>query len=370
MMTDQLRTAAGTAVSDCLRLERGERFLVVSNPGTEQETIARALVEAAEAVGARASLTLQSVKGQGDYAEDAVLEAIASEPQAFASISKEKLGKDRKSLAAPHAALDGRSYDHIFHYLLHGKKVMRAFWSPGATAAMFARTVPVDYLWMRASAAALKAVMDEAVAFQVLAPAGTDIIVGSLGRKAMVDDGDFGRPGLGGNLPAGEVFISPSLRTAEGRIVFDGSVADIEGTITIEKPIECLVSGGFVLEVSGGQEAECLEAALRKGMDMASGLSRKGMEPELALRYATNARHLGELGIGLNRAATISGRMLEDEKVYGTCHFAIGSNYDEDAPAMIHLDGLVRKPTIRALMADGRMLLLMQDGVLALEGTR
>jgi leucyl aminopeptidase (aminopeptidase T) len=219
---------------------------------------------------------------------------------------------------------------------------------------------------MRRSAAALKTIMDDAIAFQVQAPAGTDIVVGSLGRRAMVDDGNFCLPGLGGNLPAGEAFISPSLRTAEGKIVFDGSIADIEGDIVVENPIECSVSGGFVLEVSGGKEAERLEAALRKGMDLASGLVNKGRDPEEALRYATNARHLGELGIGLNKAATISGRMLEDEKVYGTCHFAIGSNYDEDAPAMIHLDGLVRRPTIRALMADGSIILLMKDGFLAL----
>ena len=58
--------------------------------------------------------------------------------------------------------------------------------------------------------------------------------------------------------------------------------------------------------------------------------------------------------------------MLEDEKVYGTCHFAIGSNYDEDAPAMIHLDGLVKNPTIVAIMADASVKTLMKDGTIAL----
>ncbi|MFA6366017.1 MAG: hypothetical protein WCX13_02370, partial [Candidatus Hydrogenedentales bacterium] len=80
------------------------------------------------------------------------------------------------------------------------------------------------------------------------------------------------------------------------------------------------------------------------------------------LRYATNARHIGELGIGLNVEASITGNMLEDEKVYGTCHFAIGSNYDEDAPAMIHLDGLVKRPTITALMPGGREIIVMRNG--------
>jgi leucyl aminopeptidase (aminopeptidase T) len=162
------------------------------------------------------------------------------------------------------------------------------------------------------------------------------------------------------------VFLSPQLKSAEGVIVFDGSIADIAGDIVIKTPIRCTVSGGYVLEVEGAQEAERLEAALRKGMDMASALVKKGKSGEEALRYATNARNLGELGIGLNTEARITGNMLEDEKVYGTCHFAIGSNYDEDAPAMIHLDGLVKNPTIAAVMADASVRTLMKDGAIAL----
>ncbi len=41
--------------------------------------------------------------------------------------------------------------------------------------------------------------------------------------------------------------------------------------------------------------------------------------------------------------------MLEDKKALRTCHFAIGHNYDENAPALIHLDGLVTRLTIVAI---------------------
>ena len=56
--------------------------------------------------------------------------------------------------------------------------------------------------------------------------------------------------------------------------------------------------------------------------------------------------------------------MLEDEKAFHTCHFAIGQNYDEDAPSLIHLDGLVRLPTITAIFADGSQKLIEKDGEL------
>ena len=59
------------------------------------------------------------------------------------------------------------------------------------------------------------------------------------------------------------------------------------------------------------------------------------------------------------------GNMLEDEKVYGTCHIAIGANYDNDAKALIHLDGLIKNPTItvtgtnfdRVIMKDGELVI-------------
>ena len=360
-----LNKAAKTAVVECLSMKPEEKLLIVSNPDTEQAVIAEALRRQAEALGVSAVLLFQPVKTQGDYAEDFVLEAIAEKPEALASLSTEKLGKDKYRIAQPLDAPDGKKYDHIFNYLLHGTKETRAFWSPGATLDMFARTVAIDYASMRSRAKDLSLILDEAVALQISAPSGTDILIGTEGRKAFVDDGFFGRAGLGGNLPAGEVFISPALRSANGTIVFDGSIADIAGDIVIETPIRCAVSGGFVLSCEGGAEAERLEKALRKGMDMASSLSRGGLGPEEALRYAVNARHIGELGIGLNAAARIGGNMLEDEKVYGTCHFAIGSNYDEDAPAMIHLDGLVRRPTITALLPGGLEITVMKDGNLA-----
>ncbi|MDP2792222.1 MAG: peptidase M17 [Rectinemataceae bacterium] len=360
-----LSAAADTAIAECLAMKAGERLLIVTNPGTEQEVIAEALKAAALSRAVRVSLLLQPVKSQSDFAEDFILEAIAAKPDALASISTDKLGKDRYSIASPLQAPDGKKYDHIFNYLLHGTKEMRAFWSPGTTIDMFSRTVAIDYSLMRARAKGLAAILDEAAGIQVSAPAGTDIFIGAEGRKAFIDDGDFGKPGTGGNLPAGEVFLSPALRTAEGTIVFDGSIADIAGDIVIETPVSCAVSGGFVLGCEGGAEAAGLEAALRKGMDMASALVGKGgMSPEEALRYATNARHVGELGIGLNTEALITGRMLEDEKAYGSCHFAIGYNYDEDAPAMIHLDGLVKQPTITVFIAGGPDIILMRDGVI------
>ncbi|SLM19979.1 putative leucyl aminopeptidase [uncultured spirochete] len=361
-----LSETAHIALSQCLELKKNEKILIVTNPDTEQAEIAAALYEQARAMGAQAGLLYQPVKTQADFAEDEVLRAIEARPDVILSISTEKLGKDKARLAAPLAGADGRSYDHIFNYLLHGIQTIRAVWTPGITKDIFVRAVPVDYAAMRDTADRLEALLDEASAVMVRSPRGTDITFSVSGRKAMRDDGDFRNAGAGGNLPAGEVFISPAIKSAEGTIVFDGSISDIAGDIVIRTPIACTVRGGYVMGIEGGEEARRLEKALMHGLNMAATLVRdQGMAPELALSYGTNARHLGEFGIGLNPAARIGGNMLEDEKVMGTIHFAIGANYDEDAPALIHLDGLVKSPTVVLLMPTGEEVAVMEGGALA-----
>jgi len=361
-----LAEVAHVAITQCLDVRKSEKLLIISNPETEQEEIARAFAEEASSMGAQVQFLLQPVKTQEDFAEDKVINAIEESPDVVLSISTEKLGKDKARLASPLLAPDGRSYDHIFNYLLHGLRALRAVWTPGITKDIFLRTVPIDYEEMRRNAAELASLLDQASAVLVRSPGGTDIVFSVFGRKTMLDDGDFRYPGKGGNLPAGEVFISPALKSTEGTIVFDGSIADIEKDIVIEEPIVCTVRGGYVIGIEGGSEAKKLEAALMRGLSMATGLAGEtGMAPETALLYGTNARHLGEFGIGLNSAARISGNMLEDEKVMGTIHFAIGSNYDEDAPALIHLDGLVRSPTVVLLMLSGEERTIIEQGVLA-----
>ncbi|HEY3422895.1 MAG TPA: leucyl aminopeptidase, partial [Methanocellaceae archaeon] len=73
-----------------------------------------------------------------------------------------------------------------------------------------------------------------------------------------------------------------------------------------------------------------------------------------------NARHIGELGIGINYKAKMTGNLLEDEKLGKTIHLAIGANYDNDANALIHQDCLVMRPSMwvdnKLIMKDGKIL--------------
>jgi leucyl aminopeptidase (aminopeptidase T) len=363
-VSPELAKAAAIAVRQSLRVQADEKVLIVTNPLPDVLSISEALYGAVVEAGGKPTLMIQPLKAQMDYAEEAVIAAFESHPDVVISVSAEKLGKDREGIETPYE-WDGVSYDHVFHYQLHGVKSLRSFWSPSVTVEMFSKTVPIDYAELKSRCERIKAVLDAAVSVRVTNAKGTDIVVGVAGREAKLDDGDYSSPGAGGNLPAGETFISPELGASKGRIVFDGSIANAMGDIIIHEPIVCSVERGFVTRVEGGAEAAALEKTLAEAAANARSMGAAGRLPmEKAEAYALNARNLGELGIGLNPKASIVGNMLEDEKAAKTCHFAIGSNYDEDAPALIHLDGLVTAPTIVATDARGRETVIERDGEL------
>jgi aminopeptidase len=364
--TTDLIPSARTACAEVLKLKSGERVLIITNPRDEVLSVSHALYDAALALDAEPVLLVQPVKTQMDYADPAVLAALKSEPDVAVSISAEKIGKDPDGLRQPYRHGD-REYDHIFDYLMNGRKLLRAFWSPGMTRDMFRRALDIDYGRLKNECAQLIGHFNRAVSMRVSCSAGTDILLGLNGRFGEADDGDFSRPGSGGNLPAGEAFASPELETASGTIVFRGSISLYSTDILITEPVTVGVSRGFVTSVEGGAEAAALRETLARGESKALAMSAEGSLPRgMGEVYRRNARAIGEIGIGLNPSARVTGNMLEDEKAYRTCHLAVGANYADDSPALIHCDGLVIEPTISFRYPDGEERTVMREGKLSL----
>lgn len=356
-----LKKAAKVAINEVLGTKKEEKVLIVTNPERDVQRISMALYDAAFEAGAKPTLVFQPSKTQFDFAEDSVINAIKSQPDICLSISKGKLGKDKYAMKEPYK-VDDKEYDSTFTYFLNEKK-FRSFWSPSVTEEMFSITVPIDYAQLRNVCSKVKAELDKADEVHISSPSGTDISIGLRGRAAKADDGDFRDPGKGGNLPCGEVFISPELGKSNGIIAFDGSIALPDGELIINIPINAEVKDGFVTSVKGDVEAEKLKVTLDKALETTRDFIAQGKIPkEQEESYIKNSRNLGELGIGLNKNAKIVGNILEDEKVYGTCHVAIGANYDQDAKALIHLDGLVKKPTITAIYKGGDKKIIMDNG--------
>jgi len=211
---------------------------------------------------------------------------------------------------------------------------------PGITEEMFKRTLSLDYSEVARLSSILANVLSKVSEAHVISEAGTDIKFSLEHRRAKADTGIYDKPGSFGNLPAGEAFIAPVEGTAEGVIIVDGSIASIG---LVSEPVKITVRKGFAEEFYG-KEALMLKKTLES----------------VGLREAFN---LAEFGIGTNAQARISGNILEDEKAYGTVHFAFGDNstFGGKTKAGIHLDVLVRKPTVyldgEKIMDGGKLLI-------------
>ena len=350
----KLKEAATVAMRDCLGLKSDEEVLIITNfENSDSFDISRALFDASRELGGKPVIIIQEAKTSIDYAENCVLKAMEAAPDIIISISSVKMGKDPFGIHVGHIGRDGKKYEHIYHRLMEGDRHIRGFWSPSVTRDTFERTVAIDYTEMRTLANKLKNILDMGEVVRVTAPGGTDISFSISGREAKLDDGDLRIPGAGGNLPAGEVFISPANGTAEGVIYFDGTVDLMTSAPIPKEPVRVVFSNGYVTEVTGDEVAGELLEVIKLGESRARELGNVEME--------RNARHLGEMGIGINYAAKMIGNMLEDEKVGKTVHFAIGMNYDNDAKALIHQDCLVRSPTIwvdgKQIMKEGNILI-------------
>lgn len=207
----------------------------------------------------------------------------------------------------------------------------RAATMPGITEEMMARTMAADFSSLRPRSREVARLLSEGSEVRITSAAGTDLTLGIEGRTALSDDGDLSSSGAFGNLPPGEAFLAPVEKTTNGRLVVDGTMWPVG---RLSEPLVWEVVDGYVREMSGLHADEV----------------RAAIEP-----YGPEAFAIAELGIGTNDAAQLTGNVLEDEKILGTIHVAIGDNHTFGGTVRVpsHQDGIVLNPT---LSIDGRTI--------------
>jgi leucyl aminopeptidase (aminopeptidase T) len=314
----ELRAAAETAVRQCLALESDESCAVVTDD--EREPIGEAIYEVASEITDDAVIVRYPPgETHGGEPPEPVAAAMAGADVVLAPTTK--------SLSHTRARGDANEA---------GARVATL---PGITEEVFTTGLDADYEAIAAHSADVREQVDGADEIRVTAPAGTDITFGIGDREFLSDTGIVHEPGIMSNLPAGEVFVSPE--TAEGTFVVDGTMRP-HGLLEDGQELRFEVEDGLVTDISDDEIRETVENAAEEVGDA--------------------AYNLAELGIGTNVAVTdLVGSVLLDEKAGGTVHIAIGDDAgiggDVDAP--IHLDGIIREPTVRA---DGVEVELPRSG--------
>ncbi len=212
---------------------------------------------------------------------------------------------------------------------------------PGITYEIMQRAIDVNYEYMGKITNKLADILDSGKKVKVTTKAGTNIDFDINGRSAYGRNvGVFHNPGDWGNLPGAEAFIAPVEKTANGAYVVDASQAGIG---KLKNPITIKVENGFAVKVQGKEEAKDFKKVIESIED-------------------NNAYNIAEFGIGTNPKAIVSGIVLEDEKVKGTAHIALGKNsgFGGEIDVPFHVDGVFNSPTIfvddKLIMEDGNLL--------------
>lgn len=211
---------------------------------------------------------------------------------------------------------------------------------PGITESVLERGMSADYSRIRRMSEKIASLIKNCSRIRIKTKNGTDITLFNDGKSRMfIDAGDITKKGAVANLPGGEIFFVPAYGKTEGIFVVDASIGDVG---KVDSPVKISVKKGYAVKITGGDSAEHLNKILESS--------------------GKDAYNIAELGIGTNDNAKISGIVLEDEKVYGTAHIALGSSSGIGGKtyAKCHLDCVFLKPNIyidgRLVMKEGRLL--------------
>jgi leucyl aminopeptidase (aminopeptidase T) len=290
-----------TIVRRCLGLREGERVAVVTDPDTR--SLGEALWDGAAVAGAEpVLLVMQPREVDGQEPPDIVGAALAT--------------------ADAYLAPTSRSISHTRARKRATEQGVRGATLPHATEDMLARLMGCDFETLQRRSRALAELLTRADEAQLTCPQGSDMRFDLAGRDGLADDGDLTAPGAFGNLPCGEGFISP----AGGEGVLVPAVVPPGGQVGGEPPR---------LTLQGGRLVDATEPVGERLLELLTGAGERG----------TN---LAELGIGTNERATVTGNVLEDEKILGSVHAAFGASagIGGTVAVPVHIDVVVLDATL------------------------
>jgi leucyl aminopeptidase (aminopeptidase T) len=319
MKQTKLDKASVTAIKDCMGAKKNESILVITDELKRE--IGLSLFENAKRLGHKALyVEMKSGKVSGEEPPAEIAELMKKFDIVFCPTAKSLTHTDARRAAS--------------------KQGVKVATFPGITKEIMIRGMNADYKKIDALSIKLQGILNKGRTIRVTTPIGTDISFSKEGRESFASKGLYHTKGESGNLPTGETYVAPIEGTSNGVFIVDGSMAGLGLVKNVNIKIE--VKKGYAKKITGGTMAK----KLTKMLDA----------------VGKDARNIAEFGIGTNDSAKLSGVLLEDEKVMGTVHIALGNNVSMggNVNVPIHLDGVMKKPTVyldnKLLMKDGKLL--------------
>ena len=308
---------------------KGEDVLIISDYGSKDRPLASMLgygyYHAAKSKGHNVNILFQDVKKGFMFADDHVVQAI------------QKLQKQNIVILALSNKRGRFGQQKSFRTFCRerGHRFLSATGLGDVKASyfdLFMEAMNINYARLKKKGMAIKKKWDKANTIRIKTVNGTDVTFDVSGMEAVANVGEYHEPGMGGNMPSGEVYIPPTgYHGVHGTVVVDGSMKTADGAVLVDQPLKLVIENGRVTKLEG-KHAPLLENTFQKFEDRA--------------KYPERVRHVGELGIGINPGAVLIGSMIMDEKVLGTGHIAVGSNYwfGGDIKTIYHGDQVFKSP--------------------------
>jgi leucyl aminopeptidase (aminopeptidase T) len=207
----------------------------------------------------------------------------------------------------------------------------------GMDVEMMVKTIArVDYDTMIEFGEYMKSVLEKSDEVVVKCPNGTDLKAYNKGRGIRHSGQRATKKGYPVML-GGQISWCPVEETINGTLVFDGAIWPPMEICKLTAPVKLTLEKGAVTKVEGGTEAKIFENWLKSFND-------------------PNSLRLAHYSLGFNPGVTrTTGRIVEDERVFGCMEFGIGSQGKAimgafwTAPS--HTDGTVNRPT---MIFDGK----------------
>ncbi len=200
----------------------------------------------------------------------------------------------------------------------------------GMDVEMMVRTIGrIDYPTMEELGRRLRGLSMAAEVVRITDPNGTDLVC-PVDPNPPTYLAGTGQPGAGySQMLGGQASFAARVAEIQGTIVFDGAIWPPSELGPLAAPVRLTVEGGYVTQIEGGREAEVF----------ARWLARFA-HPEMY--------RIAHLSFGFNPGVRrITGRIVEDERVFGCLDIGIGP---QSLGAPSHTDGIILRPSI---VADG-----------------
>jgi aminopeptidase len=358
-MDDRIRRHAETLVEHSTGVEAGDMVQVHAAP--EAAPLVEALYAELGTRNAHPSLHWMNARAGRAYAREMDPDAVETKAHSLAAMTETDVvffvggsGNTKETVDMPtdyRQALQ-RASKPILDERLEKRWVITQYPTEAAAQqAEMSTAAYEDFVWnainrdwdeQRAFQQQMVDLLDPADEVRIVAGDETDITMDVAGMHAANDYGEM-------NMPGGEAFTVPHRDGVQGTVRFDMPVLfqghEIEGAY-----LE--FEDGRVVHHDADTHADVLESVL----DVDEG-----------------ARHLGELGIGMNRGIDrFTYNMLFDEKMGDTVHLAVGDAIAECVPddvekneSATHLDMLVDMSEDSRIELDGDVV--QRDGAFIFE---